>query len=293
MAGYWIKIELGTPDKPEVIKMAATLRLDQDAVVGKLVRVWIWANQNSVDGNAVTVTDSFLDRLTAKRGFAAALRSVGWLAGADGALRFANFDRHNGASAIARAETNRRVAQHRQRNASGVTPPLPPRARNVTPEALPKPLPEVETESERVVCVPRGSDIPSPSWPPAAHTTHTAQPTDFSPEAMGRRWPGIDIVNELKSADRYLRKQRGTTEPQDVDLAWFEKEWLPRAGPKASGAAGKGDDVPPEPKGWQAWLDAECSGSRYSKGGDDYGTAWAKLDAFTREFITEKMKGTA
>jgi hypothetical protein len=110
---------------------------------------------------------------------------------------------------------------------------------------------------------------------------------------MALRWPGIDIAAELKSADRYLRKQRGTSEPQEIDLAWFEREWLPRAGPKSGAGDGKGGAIPLEPMGWQAWLDAECPGSRYSKDGADCGTPWAKLDAFTREFITTKMKGTA
>ena len=63
MAGDWIKVEHTTPDKPEVVKLAGILGIDQDAVVGKLLRLWIWADQQSVSGNAITVTNSFLDRL--------------------------------------------------------------------------------------------------------------------------------------------------------------------------------------------------------------------------------------
>lgn len=122
--------------------MADALRLDQDAIVGKLIRVWSWADQNSVNGSAVKVSAAFLDRLTAKKGFAAAMRSVGWLSGEDGNLSLSNFERHNGETAKARAETNRRVANHRQRNAATVTDVT----QTPLQTALQKPLPEKRRE---------------------------------------------------------------------------------------------------------------------------------------------------
>ena len=135
MAGDWIKVEHTTPDKPEVVKLADMLGIDQDAVVGKLLRLWIWADQQSVSGNAITVTNSFLDRLVFCPGFAAGLVKVGWLNGRNGLLSIPNFDRHNGQTAKNRANTNRRVANHRKgRNDETVT--------DVTPEPLQKPLPE-------------------------------------------------------------------------------------------------------------------------------------------------------
>lgn len=117
MAGDWIKIELTTPDKPEVVQMAAALRIDQDAVVGKLIRIWAWADQNSVDGANMAVTGAFVDRLTSRRGFAMALRNVGWLTGTDGSLTFCNFDRHNGSTAKARVVDNRKKKNQRERDA--------------------------------------------------------------------------------------------------------------------------------------------------------------------------------
>lgn len=150
MAGDWIKLEHTTPDKPEVVRMAAHLNLDQDAVVGKLARIWIWADQNSIDGNALTVTDAFLDRVTACPGFSGALREVGWLSGRTGLLTIPNFDRHNGQTAKARAVTNRRVSRHRSQsngNAPSVTP--------VTPIALLKPLPEKRREEDNTPKAPK------------------------------------------------------------------------------------------------------------------------------------------
>ena len=110
--------------------MAEILKIDPDSVVGKLIRVWVWADQNSVDGNGITVTDAFLDRLTHRKGFAKAMRAAGWLTGKDGEVNFPGFERHNGSTAKGRADTNRRVANHRQRNELA------------TPKALQKPLPD-------------------------------------------------------------------------------------------------------------------------------------------------------
>jgi hypothetical protein len=138
----WIKIETILPDKPEVIRMAAALRSDQDCVVGKLVRLWSWADANTVDGVKVPVTKAFIDQHTRKRGFAAAMESVGWLTGKDGELNFPGFERHNGASSKARAETARRVAKHRVSNAKAVT--------DVTPKALPKAAKPAATKGEPV-----------------------------------------------------------------------------------------------------------------------------------------------
>lgn len=130
MASDWIKFEHVTPDKSEVIRISVILKIDQDAVTGKLLRIWIWADQNSIGGNDVAVTESFLDRLTHRKGFASAMRDVGWLTGEDGLLSFPRFERHNGTTAKARADTNRRVAALRIRNA------------NVTENPLQNPLPE-------------------------------------------------------------------------------------------------------------------------------------------------------
>lgn len=123
MAGDWIKIDITTPDKPEIDKMASLLKLDHDSIVGKCVRVWIWADLQSVDGNALIVTESFLDRLTYCPGFASALRQVGWLSGREGRLTIPNFDRHNGQTAKNRALTGKRV--QKSRNGASVTKSLP------------------------------------------------------------------------------------------------------------------------------------------------------------------------
>lgn len=129
MSGDWIKVETTLPDKPEVIAIAAILDIDADAVVGKLVRFWAWADQHTVDGNAVGVTKKFIDRCTAVAGFGDALESVGWLTISDGVMRIPNFAHHNGQTGKSRALTSKRVANHRSSsnakcNAASVTSAL-------------------------------------------------------------------------------------------------------------------------------------------------------------------------
>lgn len=114
MAVSWIKIEVILPDKPEVIRMAELLGMDDiDAVVGKLIRLWAWADQQTVQGDCVQISSVYIDRLVFCKGFADALRSVGWIKGKDGSLKFVNFERHNGETAKSRAESARRMAKSR------------------------------------------------------------------------------------------------------------------------------------------------------------------------------------
>ncbi|HIB9048887.1 TPA: DNA replication domain protein [Raoultella planticola] len=137
MASSWIKVEVITPDKPEIFQIAEILNIDPDAVLGKLVRIWAWADQQTVDGNAGSVTKGVLDRIAFITGFADALIAVGWLAYDGNKLILPNFERHNGESSKKRALTNRRVAAHRKNETHKVTQP-----------ALQKALPEEEEEEE-------------------------------------------------------------------------------------------------------------------------------------------------
>lgn len=248
MAGDWIKIEHTTPDKPEVIAIAETLRIDPDAVVGKLLRIWIWADLNSVDGNGMTVTDAFLDRITHRRGFAAAMRVCGWLDGGDGALIFPGFHLHNGHSAKARADTNRRVAKHRKCNGESVA--------NVTAAPLQKPLPEKrreEKKEERESAGAKASAAGDPKmvcdlYPRREKTAealvivgkHLANGEDFEAMLAGTRaaaavirtLPSGHLNRYVPSAESFFREKRWKDDP----------ETLRRQGSQSTGQ-GKIDDA--------------------------------------------------
>ena len=129
----WIKFDKATSDKPEVFAMASALRIDPDAVVGKLLRVWGWFDEHTTDGNAANVTSALLDRQAGLSGFADAMLVVGWLTEELGTLSLTNFDRHNGETAKARALTAKRVATHRGKsNAGSVTHALPREEKSIS-----------------------------------------------------------------------------------------------------------------------------------------------------------------
>ena len=134
MAGDWIKVECCTPDKPEVYQMSERLGIAPEHVVGCLLNLWIWADQQTTDGNAPGVTRALVDRKSAVTGFADAMLLCGWLVESENGLAFPNFDRHNGKTAKSRALTAKRVSKHKQKsnaqgnangNAGSVTLPLP------------------------------------------------------------------------------------------------------------------------------------------------------------------------
>lgn len=101
-------MRVGLGDDPSVVQMATTLRMTEDCVVGKLHRLWSWADQHTTDGFAPAITASWIDNRVDKRGFAEAMVSAGWLSFRDGGVQFPRFDRHNGESAKRRAEDTER-----------------------------------------------------------------------------------------------------------------------------------------------------------------------------------------
>jgi hypothetical protein len=112
--------------------------MDSDAVVGKLVRLWSWAELNRIDPNDLGVTKEFIDKLVGRKGFAQALEKTGWLIETGEKLSFRNFKRHNSPVAQNKALTAKRVARHRLRNAER------------TPKVTSKALAEVPAEDPKL-----------------------------------------------------------------------------------------------------------------------------------------------
>jgi len=98
----WIKVEIGLADKPEIVRIASALKADEDTIVGKLIRLWGWANMHSEDGS-VLMPPEWIDRFLGIPGFYQAMIAVGWLSVSGDSFTFPNFDRHNGYSAKRRA----------------------------------------------------------------------------------------------------------------------------------------------------------------------------------------------
>jgi hypothetical protein len=182
MAGDWIKIEAVTPDKPEIDLLAELLDTTFNEVLGGLVRLWIWADQQTIDGNARSVTKSAIDRHSGVTGLADAMlhQSVAWLNECeDGGFQFPKFERHNGQTAKQRALTAKRVAACKQRtgNAPTVTCALPREEKrreeksNKTPlPPLPQKLDTPEFQRAWSLWVKHRREIKKPLTPTQAQT---------------------------------------------------------------------------------------------------------------------------
>lgn len=118
MASDWIKIECTTPRKSEVLKVARILGITTDDAFGKIVRFWMWADSNSVDGLVDGAASTDVDTVVDSKGFANALKIVGWLEidEENETIRIPNFENHNGESAKKRGLRQKRQQKWRDGN---------------------------------------------------------------------------------------------------------------------------------------------------------------------------------
>jgi hypothetical protein len=121
MAGDWIKMRIDLAEDPAVIGMADALGLDEFAIVGRLHALWGWADSQSRDGHASSVTGKWIDRKMQRDGFAAAMVAAGWLMLTDGGVEFPHFDRHNGETAKQRGLAANRQKKSRENVTQSVT----------------------------------------------------------------------------------------------------------------------------------------------------------------------------
>lgn len=149
MAGDWIPMRIELADDPAVISVAAATGIDEFGVVGRLHRLWGWANRHLTDGNARSVTENWVDRFVSCPRFARALAEAGWLRIRDQSVEFPKFEKWNSQGAKKRALTAKRAANHREKvtqesrsrnansNAPSVTDALPKEEKrrvNTTPQ---------------------------------------------------------------------------------------------------------------------------------------------------------------
>lgn len=171
MAGEWLKFESSLPEKPETLAITVAMGWDDpDLTVGKLMRLFRWFDQHTLDGNAQGVTPALLDRIIGVSGFVAAVAATGWIVIGDTFVSLHNFDHHNGATAKSRAQTAKRVARHKgnadangEGNAGSVSPALP-------------------REEKK-----REEDKEKPPIPPKGGRKRVAAPVE-EPEGFGRFW---------------------------------------------------------------------------------------------------------
>ena len=225
----WIKIETSTPDKPEVCTIATKLRIDPDAVVGKLVRLWSWVEVNHIHSNDLGVTLEFLDKLVGHKGFALAMIQAGWLEDDQGRLSLPYFERHNGNLTKGRLMTAKRVKRHRLRKQLGnddiVTKTTKIKSSSGTPPKLqqaPKPEPEERLKASPVeVAPPAGPEITPIDEQPVAATkmeSSVADATIETAEALPTPKSNEEIATEVTKKATDKRKPKVSTAPGEQPL---------------------------------------------------------------------------
>jgi len=128
MAQDWIKLRTDLDTDPRVLWITFALKVpDVDLVVGKLWRLWKYADTHTVDGLIRFMTAELLDHIIGLQGFTAALSGVGWLEVVDEGVRIPRFDKHNGETAKVRANDALRKRNgrrnHNDASPSSDTPP--------------------------------------------------------------------------------------------------------------------------------------------------------------------------
>jgi hypothetical protein len=121
MAGLWLPMRLDLAYDPAVIGMAAALGIEEDAVVGKLHRLWSWANQQLQTGHT-NVTASWVNRYVSCQNFAEKMAEQRWLAvNENGTISFPKFDRWNSEGAKNRLNSAERQRKSRRKNVTDMS----------------------------------------------------------------------------------------------------------------------------------------------------------------------------
>lgn len=143
MAGDWIPMRLDLHDDPAVMAIADATGLDLFGVVGRLHRIWSWANQQLENGHAASVTLLRLDALVGVTNFAQSMVDTGWLIATSTGVAFPKFETWNSQSAKRRLLALRRKRAQRDRivsrecHANSVTKRRENRERSNTPHSPP------------------------------------------------------------------------------------------------------------------------------------------------------------
>jgi hypothetical protein len=241
MAGDWIKMRHDLGSDPAVIRIRRATGVDVDAVVGKLHRLWSWADTHTSDGLAAGLDADWVDELAGVSGFAAAMQDAGWLQVDAAGVRFLNFERHNGQPAKARSLAKTRMM--RSRCAASATEAQPEKRREEKREEI-QPAAPVAT-----------SDPPKrrKRSQPAGGVFWTADAgwqgiTDADRQEWRQAYPACDLQAELARATAWLKANPAKAHKSN----WrrFVVAWLTRSQDRGgtNRTPGVRADAPPPPK---------------------------------------------
>jgi hypothetical protein len=244
MAGEWIKMRIDLASDPAVVRIRRATGLDADSVVGKLHRLWGWADVHTADGSAVGLDVDWVDELVGVPGFGAAMIAAGWLEADGTGIRFANFDRHNGQPAKVRALGKNRMKRIRCAD-SATLAPLEEEKRRIREEELhASQVATSEPPKRRKRSRPAGGI----GWTADAGWQGI---TDADRTEWAAAYPACDVAGELLRATSWLKAN--PSKAHKSNWRRFVVSWLTRSQDKGgtNRTPGVRPDAKPPPKAWK------------------------------------------
>lgn len=99
----WIKIDVDTPNKRAIVRLADDCGVSRGDAFLAFFRLYSWLDEQTADGSLFADPEE-VDAVARLRGTAASLSNSGWLTfSPDGRLAVTNWQEHNGQSAKRRA----------------------------------------------------------------------------------------------------------------------------------------------------------------------------------------------
>jgi len=206
MAGDWIAVRTDLHEDPAVLGISAFVSLDEFAVVGRLLKLWAWANLQTANGQLPHASAEWIDRFVFCPDFAVAMQDVGWLSLRSGAVEIPKFERWNSESAKARLGEVIRKRMARKRMGHKKCPDKCPDKR----ADLSGPEKREERREKRVNT--------TPLTPPTGGTS--AEPT-LGPKEFLDAWNNVPgFVRARKLEGTRLRHFRTRTKSADWSRDW-------------------------------------------------------------------------